>query len=71
MPNYGLKQRSAPGRRGACGRRGRRPSNRSRDKYGIRANPRRSSLEGRRPRRLVTTRDIILVETFVPEAGGA
>ena len=49
-----------------CGRRGRRPSNRSRDNYTICPNPRRAFLEGRRPRRLVATRDINRVETFVP-----
>ncbi len=49
-----------------CGRRGRRPSNRSRDTYTICPNPRRSFLEGRRPRRLVATRDINRVETFAP-----
>ena len=41
-----------------CGRRGRRPSNRFRDNYGILGNPRRSYLEGRRPRQLVATCDI-------------
>jgi hypothetical protein len=49
-----------------CGRRGRRPSNRSRDNYTICPNPRRSFLEGRRPRRLVATRDINHIEIFAP-----
>ena len=39
---------------------------RSRDTYTICPNPRRSFLEGRRPRRLVATRDINRVETFAP-----
>ena len=38
-----------------CGRRGRRPSNRSRDNSAIRMNPRNLYLEGRRPRRLAAT----------------
>jgi hypothetical protein len=41
-----------------CGRRGRRPSNRARDNDAIRLDPRRSYLEGRRPRRLVATLDV-------------
>ena len=48
-----------------------RASNRSGDIQAIRVKLRGSSLEGRRPRRLATTRDINHIETFVPAAGGA
>ena len=55
----------------ASGETARRPANHSRDNDAIRKNPRRSYLEGRRPRRLVATHNIRHIDAFVPAAGAA
>jgi hypothetical protein len=65
--NINRSRDERPWRAGGAGR----PSNRYRDNYGTRSSWRRTSLEGRRPRRLAATRDINYIETFVPAAGGA